>query len=114
SARPRLRELRSVPLLRAPRRRVHGRGRGARGGPVVTMPRPKVIGPQDPVLTSVVIAIVTFGVVMVFSASAVYANRMFEDGAHYLIRQGIFAAVGLTMMMGIARVDYHRLRPLTY
>jgi len=41
-----------------------------------------------------------------------YCN--FDNGQYYLIRQGIFALVGLPMMVVLARIDYHRLRPLTY
>ncbi len=75
---------------------------------------PKTTGPVDAVLVGVVVALVAFGVVMVYSASAVYANRMFEDGNHYLVRQAIFAAVGLPLMGIGASIDYHRLRVLTY
>ncbi|MEM9068322.1 MAG: putative lipid II flippase FtsW [Myxococcota bacterium] len=75
---------------------------------------PKVIGPADPVLTAVVVGLVAFGVVMVFSASAVFASQRYEDPFHFLIRQSIFAVAGLTIMLGVARFDYHRYRPLTY
>jgi cell division protein FtsW len=75
---------------------------------------PKVIGPSDAVLTSVLVGLVAFGVVMVYSASAVYANRIFEDGYHYLVRQAIYAALGLTVMFVAAGIDYHRYSILTY
>lgn len=75
---------------------------------------PKPTGPVDAVLVSVVVTLVAFGVVMVYSASAVYANRIFEDGNHYLVRQAIFAGVGLSLMGLVANIDYHRLRPFTY
>ncbi len=75
---------------------------------------PAVVGPADPVLTAVVVALVAFGVVMVFSASAVFASRTYDDPFRFLFRQTAFAVVGLVLMLGIARVDYHRYRPLTY
>lgn len=75
---------------------------------------PKVIGPADPVLTAVVVALVAFGVVMVFSASAVFASQRYDDPFHFLVRQGLFAFVGLGVMLGVARFDYHRYRALTY
>ncbi len=75
---------------------------------------PEVIGPADPVLTAVVVALVAFGVVMVFSASAVFASQRYEDPFHFLLRQATFAIAGLGIMLGVARVDYHRYRPLTY
>jgi cell division protein FtsW len=85
--------------------RTKGEGGAARAQPV---------GPADYLLAAVVIGLVTFGVVMVFSASAVYANRLHGDGHHFLVRQGVFAAVGLVVMFLAARVDYHRYRTLTY
>lgn len=75
---------------------------------------PAVIGPADPVLTAVVVGLVAFGVVMVFSASAVFASQRYEAPFHFLIRQGIFAVVGLGVMLSVARVDYHRYRRFTY
>jgi cell division protein FtsW len=82
--------------------------------PRVSTPFPKVIGPADAVLTAVVVGLVAFGVVMVYSASAVFANREFDDGHHFLIRQAIYAGLGLFVLVAVARIDYHRYRPLTY
>ncbi len=75
---------------------------------------PKVVGGVDPIMMAVVVALVAFGVVMVYSASAVYANRQYGDGHYFLIRQGIFATLGLLTMMAVARFDYHRYRLFTY
>jgi len=75
---------------------------------------PAIVGPADPVLTAVVVALVAFGVVMVFSASAVFASQRYEDPFHFLGRQGVFALVGLFTMLAVARIDYHRYRALTY
>ncbi|MEO0325237.1 MAG: putative lipid II flippase FtsW [Myxococcota bacterium] len=75
---------------------------------------PKVVGPADVILTAAVVALVAFGVVMVFSASAVRAEHAFGNPAHYLVRQAIFAFVGVFTMLFVARIDYHRYRPLTY
>jgi cell division protein FtsW len=75
---------------------------------------PKTIGGADGMLLAVLVALVAFGVVMVYSASAVLAYRHFDDGQHYLVRQGIFALAGVPVMVVLARIDYHRLRPLTY
>jgi cell division protein FtsW len=77
-------------------------------------PVPKVIGPADAVLTAAIVSLVCFGVVMVYSASAVLAYSRFDDGQHYLVRQAAYAAIGIISMVVLARVDYHRLRPLTY
>lgn len=75
---------------------------------------PKVVGPADAVLYGTVIALIAFGVVMVYSASAVFASQRYDDGTFFLVRQGVFALVALPMMVALARIDYHRYRPLTY
>ncbi len=71
-------------------------------------------GPADAILAGVVVALVAFGVVMVYSASAVYAGQEYHDGQHFLVRQAIYAAMGLFVVVAAARVDYRRYRALTY
>ena len=77
-------------------------------------PVPRVTGTADAVLTAAVVSLVCFGVVMVYSASAVLAYNRFDDGQHYLVRQAAYALIGIVSMVVLARVDYHHLRPLTY
>jgi cell division protein FtsW len=96
--------------------------RGKPTDPAQTMPaeapakpkHPAVVGPADAVLYGTVIALIAFGVVMVYSASAVFASQRYDNGYFFLIRQGIFALIALPMIVAIARVDYHRYRALTY
>jgi cell division protein FtsW len=71
---------------------------------------PRVVGRIDGVLCGTVIALIVFGVVMVYSASSVRAQREFGDGHHYLIRQALYASVGIPLLLLLARVDYHRYR----
>jgi cell division protein FtsW len=71
-------------------------------------------GEVDPVLAAVVIGLVGFGIVMVYSASAIEATVVFRDPQYFLKRQAIYGVVGLGLMFAISRVDYHRLRPFTY
>lgn len=49
---------------------------------------------------------------MVYSASSVRAVRLYGDGSHFLIRQAAYAALGLPILLGLSRVDYHRYRML--
>ena len=77
-------------------------------------PRAPVLGPADPLLMATVLALVAFGVVMVYSASAVFAAQTFHDGQHFLVRQTMYAVVGLLLVVSLARLDYHLLRPLAY
>ena len=70
--------------------------------------------PVDPIVAGGLVALMAFGVVMSYSASAVFAFQHFGDGQYFLVRQASFAVVGLAFMWGISRIDYHRLRRLTY
>jgi len=68
----------------------------------------------DAVLAATVIALVGFGVVMVYSASAVQATVQYGDPQYFLKRQTVYALAALATMWGVSRIDYHRLYRLTY
>jgi cell division protein FtsW len=68
----------------------------------------------DVVLAALVVALIGFGVVMVYSASAVQATLHQHDPQYFLKKQAAYAAVGLLSFFGLAAVDYHRLYKLTY
>jgi len=72
------------------------------------------IGAMDVVLAAAVIALLGFGVVMVFSAGVVEANSEFGDPYHYVRRQSVFALLAAFTMWAVSRFDYHKLRLLTY
>ena len=63
----------------------------------------------DKILFGAVVILVLFGVVMVFSASAVIASERYGSSYYYLIRQGIWAIFGLAIMVFMMNVDYRRL-----
>ncbi len=71
-------------------------------------------GPVDVVLAAVVIALIGFGVVMVYSASTIEATVTHRDPQFFLKKQAAYAGVSLVLMYLASRFDYHRLRPLTY
>lgn len=75
---------------------------------------PKTTGDADPILLGIVLALIAFGVVMVFSASAVFASQRYSNGHFFLVRQGLFTAAALPLMLIASRIDYHRWRRLTY
>lgn len=64
----------------------------------------------DFVLTALVLGLVIFGVVMVFSASYYYAISHDGDAYAYLKRDVVFACIGLVCMFGAGAIDYHRWR----
>ncbi len=71
-------------------------------------------GPIDVVMATVAIALVGFGVVMVYSASTVEATVTHGDTQYFLKRQAIYAILALVTMGLVARFDYHRYKNLTY
>ena len=71
-------------------------------------------GPVDVTLAAVAIALVGFGVVMVYSASTVEATVTHGDTQHFLKRQAAFGVVALGLMAAVSRFDYHRYKRLTY
>lgn len=70
-------------------------------------------GQYDIWLLLIVATLVGLGLVMVFSASFVQANRFFEKPTYYLLRQLQWAAVGVLAMAALARTDYRILKRLS-
>lgn len=56
-----------------------------------------------------VLLLLALGVSMVYSASSYYASRKFGNKEYYLIRQLIWATVGIIAMLFVSRLDYRRL-----
>lgn len=68
----------------------------------------KAAGGGDPALLAMVLALSIFGIAMVFSAGYYQTiNASQPNPFYYLIRQGIFVASGLFMMMVLSFFDYH-------
>ncbi|HEY8771628.1 MAG TPA: putative lipid II flippase FtsW [Candidatus Limnocylindria bacterium] len=57
-----------------------------------------------------VVALVAIGVVMVYSASSVRSYISTSDPGSQGFQQGIWAAIGLVLMVGVSRVDFRVLR----
>jgi cell division protein FtsW len=61
-------------------------------------------------LFGVTIVLCLLGAVMIFSASAVTAEKDYGHSYYFLIRQATWLVIGLLGMFGLMRTDYHRLR----
>jgi cell division protein FtsW len=57
-------------------------------------------------MLAIVLMLVLFGLVMVYSASAVLAENKYGGEYHFLIRQAIWAGIGLVLMAVAIKVDY--------
>ncbi len=64
----------------------------------------------DRVLLGTLLALLTLGIVMVFSASAIYAREHLGSPTALLWRQLAWLAVGGAALVGVMNLDYRRLR----
>jgi cell division protein FtsW len=64
------------------------------------------------ILVLVTLALVAFGLVMVYSATSAAAALGDGDPSYYLKRQGVYAVLGIALMLVASRFDFRRLRPL--
>jgi cell division protein FtsW len=67
---------------------------------------------EQRLLILVTLGLVAFGLVMVFSATSASATLGEGDPMRYLVKQGLYAVVGLVLLVLVSRIDYHALRPL--
>jgi len=63
----------------------------------------------DKWLFTATIGLALFGVVMVYSASAVIALQENRNQFHYVIKQGVWTLIGFAAMFVAMRIDYQRL-----
>ena len=65
---------------------------------------------SDTTLFAVTVGLIGFGLVLVWSASSALAVEHHGNSNHFLVRQGLWAFVGLAAMVGLLRFDYRKLR----
>ncbi|MBM4777093.1 MAG: putative lipid II flippase FtsW [Archangiaceae bacterium] len=68
----------------------------------------------DPVLLAAIFGLVGFGLVMVYSSSAITAQDKLGDGFFFLKRQAFAAAIGLVAMAVSMKLGYRRMARLAY
>ncbi len=67
-------------------------------------------GELDYTVVFLVIFLVGFGLVMVYSASSYKGSMLYNDPAYWMKRQALFGGIGIAAMAVIARFDYHAFR----
>src|ERR1700744_2546523 len=60
----------------------------------------------DKWLFGVVLLLVLFGLVMVFSASAVMAKSQFGSAYYFMLRQSLWAGLGMIALVALMQGDY--------
>jgi cell division protein FtsW len=64
----------------------------------------------DPLLFTVTAALLGLGLVMVWSASTALAQEHYGSPYHFVVRQIVWACLGVTLMLTLMRIDYRKLR----
>lgn len=62
----------------------------------------------------VALVLLGFGIIMVYSASAVLAADRLKDGLYFLKKQALYAAGGVLVMFVVMNLDYHLWQKLAY
>ncbi len=60
----------------------------------------------DYLLFASVIALVIFGLIMIYSASSIWSEYKFNDSFHYVKQQALFIVLGIILMIFISKIDY--------
>ena len=58
-------------------------------------------------LLAIIIFLMCFGLVMLYSISSYEARTEYGDGMYFLKRQGLIGLGSIAVMMGVSRLDYH-------
>lgn len=66
----------------------------------------KVHSYYDYSLLFLVLFLVCFGLVMIYSTSSYNAQRIYGNPAYYLERQALFSGVGILIMLFVSKIDY--------
>ena len=61
---------------------------------------------MDYVLFIAVIILILFGLVMIYSASSIWAEYKFNDSFKYVKQQGLFIIIGIFLMLMVSKIDY--------
>ena len=54
-----------------------------------------------------VIMLILFGIIMIYSASSIWADYKFNYSFYYVKRQSIFAIIGVFLMIFVSKIDYN-------
>ena len=56
--------------------------------------------------------LISFGIIMIYSSSGIYALSKLGDAAYFLKRHILFLGIGLIFMLGVMAIDYRYLRKM--
>lgn len=71
-------------------------------------------GKLDVTFLSFVLILLSIGLIMLFSASYAYSYTYFGNSYRFILRQAIFAAIGVALMLLISKIDYHIIKKFSW
>lgn len=71
-------------------------------------------GKIDITFLSILLILLTIGLVMLFSASYAYSLEYYGSSYRFISRQALFAVVGVVVMLVVSRIDYHIWRKFSW
>lgn len=99
---------RDTPVKRTAASNVHKRPPKQSGHGIRFLNKIKIsTGNVDYMFLGVVIVLITFGLVMLFSASSGTAYSTYGNAYYFVIRQAAWTAIGAVLMMILSKIDYH-------
>jgi cell division protein FtsW len=70
--------------------------------------------PNDQIILAVIFLLSGFGIVMMYSASSMYAMNKFDNYLHFFIQQVKWLALGAILMLSLSQVSYRILKKMAY
>ena len=70
--------------------------------------------PNDYLILSTIILLSGFGIVMMYSASSVYAMNAFDNYLHFFLRQTRWLIIGAILMFVLSQMNYRYLKEFAY
>lgn len=71
-------------------------------------------GKMDITFLSLVLILLTIGLVMLFSASYAFSYENYGNSYRFIARQAVFAVVGVTVMLFVSMINYHFYRKFAW
>lgn len=71
-------------------------------------------GRLDNIFLSLILILLTVGLVMLFSASYAFSYAQYGNSYKFILKQGAFAVFGVALMLFISKIDYHIWRRLAW
>ena len=69
---------------------------------------------MDATFLIIVLTLLTFGLIMLFSASYAYALYQYGSSYYFIQRQAVFAVAGVIGMLLVSCIDYHILQKFVF